>query len=482
MNSFESRLLAALEHCPAVYLAAVSGGADSTAMLAGLAELRKEAGFVLHCVHVEHGLRPADESQGDAMAVEALCEKLNVACSVVSIPPGKIAAFACNGGPGIEGAARIFRYRALKREARRVKADWILTAHTRDDLLETLLMRILRGAGPAGLAPMSGIKGNILRPLLDLGRQDVLEYLEEKGLSYRIDSTNSDIRFLRNRVRQKLIPLLNECFPSWQSSLLALAETQSLTAAFLASEARARFPWEKTGVPGGDVSLRLKEADFLIASPILQEEAIFTATDMLAALTKAGGRKGKFIRNTAVPRRAVVRQALEHDAQSDLGPVRLERKNGFITLSPAPGPGGERGFSLVINEPGTYTLKGSALGMGKNLELRIDPRGPEKDRNDTTGTFPNMASFEISSFPLVFRNHREGDRILRGGHKRNFSDTLDKDTRSVYTGIITVCDVKGTVAIIGMGADGRMITVSREDAGQNSFFVEVNAASNVFRE
>jgi len=493
MKNFESHLSAALkqvrmgkEQGSTVYLAAVSGGADSTAMLAGLAELRKEAGFVLHCVHVEHGLRPADESRGDAGAVEALCENLKVACSVVSIPPGKIAAFACNGGPGIEGAARIFRYRALKREARRVKADWILTAHTQDDLLETLLMRVLRGAGPAGLAPMPKIKGRILRPLLDIRRQDVLEYLEEKGLSYRTDSTNSNIRFLRNRVRQKLIPLLNEYFPSWQSSLLALAETQSLTAAFLASEARARLPWEETGAPGGGVSLRLSEAEFLKAPSILQEEAIFAASDMLAALKNAGGKAGKIVRHTAVPitavpRRAVVRRALERNAQSDLGPVRLEKKNGFITLTPAPEPGGERGFSLVIREQGSYVLKDPVLGRGKNLELRINPCEPGKNRNDTAGAFPNAASFEASSFPLVFRSHREGDRVFQGGHRRKFSDALDKDSRSVYTGVITVCDIKGTAAIIGMGADGCMTAVSREDDGKNSFFIEVNAAGKVFR-
>ena len=102
MNTFESSVSAALGQPRAgkLYLAAVSGGADSTAMLAALAALRKEAGFVLHCVHVEHGIRPAEESRGDAKAVEELCEKLDVSCRVISVPAGRIAAFASNGGPG----------------------------------------------------------------------------------------------------------------------------------------------------------------------------------------------------------------------------------------------------------------------------------------------------------------------------------------------------------------------------------------------
>ncbi|MDR0496482.1 MAG: tRNA lysidine(34) synthetase TilS, partial [Treponema sp.] len=245
MHSFEARLSAALgETAGKIYLAAVSGGADSTAMLAGLAVLREKAAFSLHCVHVEHGIRPASENQGDAQAVETLCEKLNVPCRVISIPPGKIASYAAKGGPGIEGAARFFRHKALRAEARRVNADLILTAHTCDDLLETILMRVLRGSGPAGLSPMPRMRGCLLRPLLELTRKDVLEYLEKKDILYRTDSTNADIMYLRNRIRLKLIPVLDDFFPSWRNSLLALAETQALTADFLSSEVRKSLTWE----------------------------------------------------------------------------------------------------------------------------------------------------------------------------------------------------------------------------------------------
>ena len=478
MYPFESRLSSALglttekERCSEVYLAAVSGGADSTAMLVGLAELRKEASdcksaFILRAVHVEHGIRPPEESRGDARAVKTLCEKLDVPCRIISIPPGRIAAYASKGGPGLEGAARIFRQRALRREACRTGAERILTAHTRDDLLETLLMRILRGSGPAGLAPMSrerefaGSRGRLFRPLLDLSRQDVLAYLEEKGIPYRTDSTNADIRFLRNRIRHKLVPLLDSLFPSWRTSLPALAETQSLVAEFLASEAGKRLHWE-AGTRGEDFLLRLREADFLNAPVILREQAIFTGEDSLAA------RRGQ---RSQVPRRSVVRRAAAQGAASpaDLGPVRLRRQDGYIEMTPARQPRGERGFSLLIKEPGFYTLK---LGKSPDLVVRSEAC------RDGESPSPGGAVF-YARFPLVLRSHRGRDRIYRGGQKRRFSDILERDTCAGFTGIITAEDAEGPAAFITMGRDGDVKVISREVPAAGTSFFEVSPRAQV---
>ena len=489
MKSFETCISDALGQSQRgkTYLAAVSGGADSTAMLIGLAKLRKEADFNVHCVHVEHGIRPAEESCGDAGAVELLCKKLEVPCRVIAIPPGKIAAAAGSGGPGIEGAARFYRMRILQRERCRMGAEKILIAHTRDDLLETLLMRILMGSGPAGLAPMPRSRGNILRPILDLTRNDVLAYLEKKGMPHRTDSTNTDIRFLRNRIRQKLIPFLDKNFPFWKSSLLALAETQSLAADFLSSETFRLVPWEKcssgedSGAGGqGRVYLRIHEEDFLKAPPIIREEAVFAGTDMLAAEASAG----KFRRSAAVPqrvaavpRRTAVRSAIgrQDGLSSDLGPVRLEKRNSFITLTPVSRQKEESGFSLLINGPGAYFIKGSVMGMENNLSIRF----PDPDDSPPGGyQFPmeavlstaagKAACLYVNSFPLVFRSHRAGDCIFRGGHRRSFSDILDKETRSGYTGLITACDTEGTAAIIGLGGNGDIIVTTRDKVWQGT--------------
>jgi len=449
------------------------------AALAALAALRTEAGFVLHCAHVEHGIRPAAESRGDAQAVEELCAKLDVPCRVISIPQGKIAALAASGGPGIEAVARVYRQRALSRERRRVGAEKILIAHTRDDLMETLLMRILRGAGPAGLAAMPMTRGYILRPLLDLRRKDVLAYLEEKGLAFRTDSTNADIRFLRNRVRLKLVPLLDAYFPSWRSSLFAMAETQSLTAEFLVSEAGKRLPWEKiNGKINERASLRLREADFFAAPPILREEAVFAGADMLVAL-KAAGESRKRLQGQ-VPRRAAVRRAAQNRAAlgrpegqgtaglsnvRDLGPVRLRKQNGYIEMEDVTGGRGERGFALLIKEAGLYALEGRIFKSGKSPALRIQvfPSG-EAPIPGVEFIAPEF----IARFPVVFRNYREGDRVYRGGHRRRFSDILDRSFRSEYTGITTACDAEGPVALFGMDRRGELLMLNREDAAADA--------------
>ena len=464
MNSFEIRLAGKFPAAPRlsskVLLAAVSGGADSTAMLAALAALRDDAGFILHCVHIEHGIRPADESRGDALAVEALCKKLDVPYKIISIPNGRIAAFAARSGSGIEAAARIFRMKALHRERRRIGAERILIAHTSDDLLENLLMRILRGSGPRGLAAMPVTRGQLFRPLLDFTRQDVLEYLEEKGLSYRTDSTNADIRFLRNKVRHKLIPVLDSFFPSWRVSLPALAETQSLTADFLADETGKRLPWERED----SAALRLKEADFLNAPQILREEAIFNAVDMLAV-------SDSFVK---VPRRAVVHRAADRlcrfSPAEDLGLVRLCRRNGYIEIKKTPKARSERGFSLLINKAGVYTFKGKVFDMGK-AELRIEAAME-------TSAAPSVFH---AQFPLVFRNHREGDRLLWRGHKRSFSDIIERGARPEYTGIITAADAEGPAAFICLKRNWDLLVLERQsanDANSAFFTVKVKLVSS----
>ncbi|MDR2537387.1 MAG: tRNA lysidine(34) synthetase TilS, partial [Treponema sp.] len=322
MSSFEQAVAQGLGSWAkgTVFLAAVSGGADSTAMLAALAALRENAGFQLYCLHVEHGIRSADESEGDARAVTALCERLAVPCRVVSVKPGHIADAAKDWDSGIEAAARHFRTQAWQREAQRIGAARVLVAHTQDDLLETALMRILRGVGPAGLAAMPREKGLVLRPLLELTRRDVLVYLAERGLSCQSDSTNSDIRYLRNRIRHKLIPCLDAFFPQWRNTLPRMAETQRMVADLLASEARG-VDWKRlTGK-----RLRTAAATFFALPLILREEALFQAVDRLTENSPCAGQPVK---------RANLRRFSEGGLQAiDAGLIRLEKRADSIDIS-----------------------------------------------------------------------------------------------------------------------------------------------------
>jgi tRNA(Ile)-lysidine synthase len=327
LADFENTVAAVLAEYPAeAYLASVSGGADSIAMLAALAAVRNSAvhgtaaAFDLRCIHVEHGIRPAAESQGDAAFVRSLCEQFEVPCRVVSIAPGKIAATAKERGMGIEAAARHYRHRAWFREAARLEAQArILTAHTADDMLETALMRLLRGAGPAGLAAMPVSRGRILRPLIALSRRDVLDYLSEKNIPWREDSTNADTRFLRNRVRRRLIPLLEESFPQWRAGVAAFAETQSLVAGFMQGEAAARVQWEAFPL---SLSLSTDAETFFAQPPIIREEALFQGIDQLLPSTPH-----------TIKRKNIRRFCAGGVTAIDLGPLRLKKDSRRITIA-----------------------------------------------------------------------------------------------------------------------------------------------------
>jgi len=346
-----------LKDCPAgaVFLAAVSGGADSMAMLAALCALQRDALQCdvvqrrVFCLHVEHGLRPAEESQGDADYVREFCKSNNIKCSVVSVPPGKIAALAQRRGIGIEAAARHFRHKALSREAARLdqsntEKTIILLAHTKDDLLEMALMRILRGVGPAGLAAMPVRRGRIFRPLLGMSRADIIAYLKEKKIQWREDSTNSDEVFLRNKIRCRLVPMLNESFPSWKKGAAAMAETQSLAADFIAKEASSRIKWE---ISPNECFIFICAESFFKQPQIVREEAIYQGLNTLSSL-RASVSLCESSRIKSV-KRSVVRKFCSGAVNAaDLGPVRARRKDGKILLSRTRKECFETGISVLI--------------------------------------------------------------------------------------------------------------------------------------
>ena len=189
---------------------AVSGGADSVALLRGMAALLDSSdGERLVAAHFDHRLRT--NSGEDASFVMDLCGELEVACEVGS------ASGLESGSDGIEAAAREARYGFLKSIASRVGARYVVTAHTADDQVETILHRIVRGTGLSGLAGIprtrvldAGI--SLLRPLLTFRRVELLAYLDSIGQSFREDVSNRDERFTRNRIRHRLLPELRDQF------------------------------------------------------------------------------------------------------------------------------------------------------------------------------------------------------------------------------------------------------------------------------
>jgi tRNA(Ile)-lysidine synthase len=461
MNTFEEALARELKTVVRPgdrLLAAVSGGADSTALLAALSVLRRDGGFDLFCLHVDHGIRPREESRGDARWVKKLCASLEIPFRLVSIPPGRVAEAARERGTGLEGAARLYRHAAWNREARRIGADRILTAHTRDDLRETILMRVLRGSGPAGLAGIPQSRGRLFRPLLGQDRAAVLRYLEDRNLSYRTDATNADNRFLRNRIRNRLIPVLDELFPFWRRSLPALGETQGLAAAFIIASARDGIPWE----PAGPRSLACPGEAFFGAPEIIREEALFLAADRLKAEARDAAFSPDRVRGTGEPRRELIRLFARGGISAlDAGPLRIEDRGKRVFVLP-PGIEYEAGFSRLIKAPGRYKLKG----------FMIETARPGEGKQ---GFFALL--------PLVIRRNFHDDVMIVKGRKRSVKKALDRIPRSEYTDIINIGDAEGTAAVIGLDRNGPVILLRRENEigppGQPLFFFSLAGGTDV---
>ena len=187
---------------------AVSGGADSVALLRAMLELRDELGIVLSLTHFNHGIRGV-EGDADAAFVARLATEHGLHLHQAS---GDVPFFAKKWKLSIEAAARRLRYDFFRTILAEGSAHKIATAHTRDDQAETVLMRMLRGAGTrgqAGIHPMLKVgQGAVIRPLLEISRTEVEEYLRSLGQQWREDSTNQDVAYSRNRVRHELLPLL----------------------------------------------------------------------------------------------------------------------------------------------------------------------------------------------------------------------------------------------------------------------------------
>jgi tRNA(Ile)-lysidine synthase len=280
-------------------------------------------------------------------------------------------------------------------------------------MLETALMRVLRGAGPQGLAAMPVSRGRLLRPLLSLSRVEVLEYLESKKVPWREDSTNTDVAFLRNRIRHRLIPLLNESFPAWRSALAAMVETQSLAAAFIKDGAQSRINWQARK----DI-LTTGAKTFFSQPEIIREEALFQGIDLFFENEKEI--------DTFKPRRFVIRRFCSRKVNAvDLGPLRVRKDDKRVTISASAKRLFESGFTLLIKETGLYNL------MNIGLELRSLSASHER----------NGDAYFYSGLPLILRRSCKDDFLFSNGRKIA--------RRDLTKARISAADRMGTAAFIG---------------------------------
>lgn len=228
---------------------AVSGGGDSVALLLLLGELKERLGVVVSVVHFNHKLR-GRSSDADEAFVAKLAARLGLDFYAHH---ADVAEAAKRSKRNLEDAARQIRYEWFARIAGEKRLAWVATAHTADDQAETVLAHVLRGTGLAGLAGIHPISGKVIRPLLNVRRQELRAYLKKRRQNWREDATNRDIRRTRSRIRHKLLPLLEKQFqPLAVEHLAALAvragENEALLSALSEQARRSLVTPEAQGV------------------------------------------------------------------------------------------------------------------------------------------------------------------------------------------------------------------------------------------
>ena len=191
-------------------LAGLSGGADSVCLLYVLSALRDGLGLKLHALYVDHGLRPA-EIPGEIDFCNTRCKELGIPFTAEAV---EVMTYAREQGMNRQEAARELRYRAFGETLARIQGQQIALGHNADDQIETFFLRFLRGAGPKGLSGMPPVRSNIIRPLIETGRQEIEEFLEEQKITFITDSSNLKEDYLRNRIRRIVVPELKKINPA----------------------------------------------------------------------------------------------------------------------------------------------------------------------------------------------------------------------------------------------------------------------------
>jgi len=398
------------------FLVAVSGGADSVALLHLLRELRPGPSPGLTVVHLDHGLRGA-AARRDRAWVEKLAAELKLGC--IS-DQADVSTRARRRKLSWEEAARQARFAFFRAAAERTGCDTVVLGHHRDDQVETILMRLLRGTAPAGLAgmrPRRRVEGlTLARPLLDFSRAQLEGYLRSRSLSWRQDATNRDTRFLRNRLRHELIPLLESEYNSGLRGILAnLAHLEAEREDFI--QAAVDEVWEEVAVKQGDEVL-IDLSRLPCRSPVVADALIGRA---LAAVG---------VGETSRNHRARLRRLWEEGPAGACSlPQGFEARRSGRIFRLGPAETAVRPFSCELPCPGEVLVPEAGLLLTARV-LDTPPAVGSLARCDLGEYWSRCPHLPVARayfpldrlvFPLVVRSRLPGDRLrplgLRGSKK-----------------------------------------------------------------
>lgn len=397
--------------------AGVSGGADSVCLLVCLSRLSEKYGFSLKVLSVNHKIRSDEETDSDVEFVEKLCGELksagtNVEFECAVLPRGLVSETERERNCGIEEAARHLRYKAFREFAFRHGSDYFCVAHNKNDQEETLLMRFLQGSRTAlyGICEQRDI---FYRPLIEFSRGEIERYLEIQGISWRTDRTNLETEYLRNKIRLKLIPLLDENFKGWEKAVVSRGK------GFLSDEDFIQREAGKFNVSflenDGDGAVLFDPFSFCDLHEAVQIRVVYRIFDML----KAGRRLSlnyaeEFAKTVGKCVCQAALQKLNIYNTRDYN-FSFELKNGVLNVKKTRDVATENGFFAIIDETGVYDFPfGKLTATEENGQVNFCL---------TCGSVSFSAAGE--KFPFCVRSVQPGDLVrMKDGNCKKVLDVF----------------------------------------------------------
>lgn len=409
-------------------LVGVSGGPDSVCLLHILKELSSEFNLTLFAAHVNHCIR-AEESDKDEAFVKKLCSDWKIPCISTKIDiPSKSKEIK----RGIEETARILRYEFLNTTAKNIGAGKIAVGHNADDRAETLLMNIIRGCGIDGLGSIKPINGNIIRPLIDAKRSEIEEYISLKKLPFRIDESNSDTTYSRNKIRHELIPYLKENFnPLIIDSFRRLADISTDTQDFISFAVdNARLKVIRNN--GLDLS-QIKDLPQALAMSLIRQLILDIRGNLIDI-------EYETILNIL---------SSENDIVITLpgGDWFVHIKDNLLSLKPAKPKILEIEYNYKLEIPGEVFIPETKVTFSASILLEK----PINIKLDSNTTYFDLDQVNL---PLTIRNFKPGDKMSlfgMSGHKKLHDIFIDEKIPNEKRGIIPIlCDANKILWIVGI--------------------------------
>ncbi|MBO7047363.1 MAG: tRNA lysidine(34) synthetase TilS [Spirochaetia bacterium] len=388
-----------------------SGGPDSMCLMLLLDELKEQLNIEIILAYYNHMLRPQDELSKELSFIRKIVDQYKLPLEI-GTDSGRIEELSAEIGE--EGAARKARYEFFEQTMKKYGCDHLALAHNLDDTVETLVMRFFKGSGIGGMMGIPDQREYIIRPLSSCPKSVILDYVEQCRTGYSLDTTNLGTDYLRNRVRNLLLPQIREIFPSCTKTLLDFSDKASMTYSFIKEQTAKLVVWQDLG--NGIFSTSY--SNFMACPDVIKIEAVYSCFDLFA--------KGE---NRELPYR-FVRTVL--DKKSVRGGALLLKGYGFKirrhgdSLEWYP----DKENNKIYNNRG-FSVEKSLVSLCKKDDIWIPVDGVQGE--------------------LFFRSWKNGDYIISGGIRKKLKKIFSEWQVPVEmrSAVPIICDSRGVIAVWG---------------------------------